>query len=90
LVNQKSGNNPFDKLDAHFDSKGCPSRGLIPQRFGFPKLICKEKNRKEKIATKLRINGLGFFSKWTGLKFVKKRISFGFRKNQRRAVKGLR
>jgi hypothetical protein len=46
---------------------------LIPQRFGFPKLICKEKNRKEKIATKLRINGLGFFSKWTGLKFVKKK-----------------
>jgi hypothetical protein len=32
----------------------------------------KTKNRKEKIATKLRINGLGFFfsSKWTGLKFV--------------------
>ena len=90
MVNQKGENNCFDKLDAHFDSKGCPSRGLIPQRFGFPKLICKEKNGKEKIATKLRINGLGFFSKWTGLRFVKKRISFGFWKNQGRAVKGLK
>jgi len=37
LVNQKSENNSFDNLDAHFDSKGCPSRGLVPQRIGFPK-----------------------------------------------------
>jgi len=37
LVNQKSENNCFDNLDAHFDSKGCPSRGLVPQRIGFPK-----------------------------------------------------
>ena len=81
MVNRKKGeDNPFDKLDAHFDSKGCPSRGLIPQRFGFPKLICKEKNRKEKIATKLRTNGLGFFSKWTGLKFVKKKYRSDFGK----------
>jgi hypothetical protein len=38
------------------------------------------------------INGLGFFSRWTGLKFVKigkkkKRLSLGFRKNQGKAVK---
>jgi hypothetical protein len=33
--------------------------------------MCKEKNRKEKIATKLRTNGLGFFSvNGLGLKFV--------------------
>ena len=83
MVNQKSENNCFDKLDAHFDSKGCPSRGLIPQRFGFPKLICKEKKiekKRLKIATKLRINGLGFFSKWTGLKFVKKKYRSDFGK----------
>jgi hypothetical protein len=40
----------------------------------------KIEKKRLKIATKLRINGLGFFSKWTGLKFVKKKYRSDFGK----------